>query len=182
MNVMDRIFTFLLSIVGIVVASMAIFFTANEHEMMTIFFELEGNMLLKAYIISGLSVLLLISIRLLYASIGMKKGMKGASIDQRTDFGDIQISLETVQNLVLKSAGKIQGIKELKVKVNVDQTGLLIQIKTMVDGEKPIPNLSEQMQKVVNDYVEEITGVPVAKVSVIIANITQTQTFSQRVE
>jgi len=38
------------------------------------------------------------------------------------------------------------------------------------------------MQKSVRDYVEEITGIPVANVAVYVANIVRTQTFKNRVE
>ncbi|MNN79526.1 hypothetical protein D3C81_1961790 [compost metagenome] len=53
----------------------------------------------------------------------------------------------------------------------------------MVDGESSIPALTEEMQSAVKQHIEEITGIPVASVSVFIANIVQSApTFKSRVE
>lgn len=126
-------------------------------------------------------VLLLISVRFLYLS--MRAGRATApSIDQRTDFGDIRISLETVENLSLKSAARIKGVQDLKARVHVTQAGLEIVIRAVVDGESSIPELTEEMQRSVKSHLEEITGIPVASVSVFVANIIQSVAFRSRVE
>jgi uncharacterized alkaline shock family protein YloU len=115
--------------------------------------------------------------------ISVRRGSSQApSIKQRTDFGDIQISLETVENLSLKAAGRIRGMKDLKSRIRVTDAGLEIIIRSFVDGESSIPNVSEEVQKAVKSHIEEITGIPVALVSVYVANITQTQSFRSRVE
>jgi uncharacterized alkaline shock family protein YloU len=52
-----------------------------------------------------------------------------------------------------------------------------------VDGEASIPAITEEMQSAVKSHVEEITGIPVASVSVFVANVSQTTpTFKSRVE
>jgi uncharacterized alkaline shock family protein YloU len=104
------------------------------------------------------------------------------SIDQRTDFGDVRISMETVENLSLKSAGRVRGVKDLKARVSVTDAGLEIVIRAIVDGESSIPELSEEVQRSVKGHVEDITGIPVARVSVFVANIMQSHTFKSRVE
>jgi uncharacterized alkaline shock family protein YloU len=127
-------------------------------------------------------VMLLISLRFLYISI--RRGRSQApSIDQRTEFGDIRISIETVENLSLKAAGRIRGVKDLRARVKINQSGLEIMIRTIVDGDHSIPELTEEMQSGVKRYVEDITGIPVASVTVFVANIVQTSpTFKSRVE
>ncbi len=127
-------------------------------------------------------VILLVSIRFLYISI--RRGRSQApSIDQRTDFGDIRISVETVENLSLKAASRTRGAKDLKARVKVSQAGLEIIIRTVMDGENSIPELTEEMQSAVKRHIEDITGIPVASVSVFVANIVQSSpTFKSRVE
>jgi uncharacterized alkaline shock family protein YloU len=127
-------------------------------------------------------IILLISIRFLY--ISLRRGRAQApSIDQRTEFGDIRISIETVENLTLKAAGRTRGVKDLRARVKVNQSGLEIVIRTVVDGESSIPELTEDMQSGVKSYIEDITGIPVASVTVFVANIVQTSpTFKSRVE
>ncbi|MCC2683244.1 MAG: hypothetical protein K0R75_143 [Paenibacillaceae bacterium] len=127
-------------------------------------------------------VLLLISVRFFYLSVRRGRGQT-PSIDQRTDYGDIRISLDTVENLSLRAANRIRGVKELKSRVKVSSAGLEVIIRMIVDGESPIPAMTEEIQASVKSYIEEITGIPVAVVSVFVANVAPSQvTFKSRVE
>ncbi|MCS7461638.1 alkaline shock response membrane anchor protein AmaP [Paenibacillus doosanensis] len=136
-----------------------------------------------ALIFIALAVIVaLISIRFLFVSVRRGKA-DVPSIDQRTDFGDIRISIETVENLALKAARRSRGVKDLKARIRVSQAGLEIIIRAIVDGESSIPQLTEEMQAGIKTHIEEITGIPVALVSVFIANIQQASpTFKSRVE
>ncbi|SEB69216.1 alkaline shock response membrane anchor protein AmaP [Paenibacillus sp. GP183] len=127
-------------------------------------------------------IILLISLRFLYISI--RRGRTQApSIDQRSEFGDIRISIETVENLALKAAGRTRGVKDLRARVKINSTGLEITLRTIVDGDHSIPELTEEMQNGVKRYIEDITGIPVASVTVFVANIVQSSpTFKSRVE
>jgi uncharacterized alkaline shock family protein YloU len=127
------------------------------------------------------TALFVLSLRFLYISLRRSRE-RGGSIDQRTDFGDIRISLETVENLSLKAASRVRGVKDLRSRVRVNNSGLEIQIRTVVDGESSIPQLTEEMQRGVKEHVEEVTGIPVSSVTVYVANVVQTQTFKARVE
>lgn len=128
------------------------------------------------------AVLFLLSLRFLYLSLRRSREHSG-SIDQRTEYGDIRISLETVENLALKSAGRVRGVKDLRARVRVDGSGLDIQLRSVMDGEQSIPQLTEDMQRNVKEHVEEVTGIPVAAVTVFVANVVhQPQSFKARVE
>lgn len=126
-------------------------------------------------------IVLLIGIRLFILSVRTSQG-HAPSIDQRNEMGDIRISIETVENLALKAATRVRGIKDLKARIRISQSGLEIVIRTIVDGDTSIPGLSEEVQKSVKEHVEEVTGIPVAFVSVFVANVVQTQSFRSRVE
>ena len=127
-------------------------------------------------------VLLLISVRFLVVSFG-RGGNHSPSINQRTEHGDIRISVETVENLALKAASRTRGVKDLRARVKVSEKGLGILIRAFVDGDGSIPAMSEDMQRTVSQQIEEATGIPVAEVSVFIANVTQAPaSFKSRVE
>lgn len=134
-----------------------------------------------AFIAGGI-VMLLIALRLFYISVRSSRE-QAPSIDQRNEWGDIRISIETVENLALKSASRSRGVKDLRARVRVGSAGIEVTIRSMVDGESSIPALTEEMQSNVKQHLEEITGIPVASVSVFIANIVQSApTFKSRVE
>lgn len=132
--------------------------------------------------ITSLILVVLISLRLFFISVRPGKD-NAASIDQRTDYGDIKISLDTVENLSLKAANRTRGVRDLKARVRVNTSGIEIELRTVVDGESSIPEMTEEIQRNVKDFVEETTGIPVAIVSVYVANIVQASpTFKSRVE
>jgi len=136
---------------------------------------------LQAVLIAVCAAVFLISLRFLYVSL--RRGSASApSIDQRNEFGDIRISLETVENLALKAASRQRGVKDLRARIRIAESGLDIMLRTVVDGETSIPALTEEIQRSVKEHVEEITGIPVSGVTVFVANVIQTHTFKSRVE
>ncbi|NEW06211.1 alkaline shock response membrane anchor protein AmaP [Paenibacillus sp. SYP-B3998] len=184
-KIVDRLLLLLYSLI-VFVASIIVLCTASgwipkaQAELTLSHFYVDKNYAYPGICIS--LIVLLISIRFLFISLRRSRA-QSPSIDQRTDFGDIRISMETVENLSLKAAGRSKGVKDLRARVKVNQSGLEITIRTVVDGETSIPELTEEMQSAVKSYIEEITGIPVANVTVFVANIVQSApTFKSRVE
>lgn len=141
-----------------------------------------GDRVVQGAVIGVSIAALLLSLRFFIVSIS-RSGSSAPSIVQKTGHGDIRISVETVENLALKAASRIRGAKDLKARVRVADAGLQILILAFVDGDVSIPSLSEEMQRSVAQQVEEATGIPVAEVSVYIANVTQAPaSFKSRVE
>ncbi|MCR8659291.1 alkaline shock response membrane anchor protein AmaP [Paenibacillus endoradicis] len=183
-RVVDKLLLFLYSIViGIISVVFACVGFAWINESLSIDFieTLYSNSnYLIALAIVGI-VLFLISLRFFVVSLS-RSTVSSQSVDQRTEYGDIRISIETMENLALKAAMKIRGVKDLKARVKATDTGMDIVLRTVVDGEVSIPQLTEEIQISVKNYLEEITGIPVTNVSVYIANIIQTNTIKSRVE
>ncbi|QAY66245.1 alkaline shock response membrane anchor protein AmaP [Paenibacillus protaetiae] len=127
-------------------------------------------------------VLFLISLRFFIFSLHRSGPSSAPSIDQHTDFGDIRISLDTIENLALKAASRQRGVKDLRARIHAADAGLDIVLRVVVDGETAIPALTEEMQRSVKQYVEETAGIPVTNVSVFIANIIQSTVPKSRVE
>lgn len=136
---------------------------------------------LQVTVVTVAAVVFLISLRFFYVSL-RRSNASAPSIDQRTEFGDIRISLDTVENLALKAASRQRGVKELKARIRIGEAGVEISLRAIADGESSIPTLTSDIQRAVKTHVEEITGIPVANVSVFVANIIQTANFKSRVE
>ncbi|GIP20212.1 MULTISPECIES: alkaline shock response membrane anchor protein AmaP [Paenibacillus] len=177
-KILDRLLLFIYSLsIGILSVIAILLFTG------TVTFEIYSSQekILLNVLIGVAAVLFLLSIRFFYISIRRDRASL-PSIDQRTEFGDIQISVETIENLSLKAASRVRGIKDVKTRIKISESGLNIMIRALVDGESSIPALTEEVQKQVHDHVEETTGIPVAYVSVYIANLVQSSTIKSRVE
>ena len=128
-------------------------------------------------------VLLIIAVRLLFIAVRPAGRTNVPSIDQRTEYGDIRISVDTIENLALKAASRSRGVRDLKARIRITNAGLDIELRAVVDGETSIPALIEEIQAAVKTHLEDITGIPTASVSVYVANVAQsTNTFKSRVE
>ncbi|WP_281886669.1 alkaline shock response membrane anchor protein AmaP [Paenibacillus sp. YYML68] len=184
-KVLDKLLLFVLTIVIIVSAVMLLLAATGVIPLQSAhnFVEAVYRDLNTALIFIGITTAVgLLAIRFLFLSVRREKSSV-ASIDQRTDFGDIRISLDTVENLALKAAGRSRGVRDLRARVKVSPSGLEIVIRSIVDGEMSIPTLTEEMQGSVKRHIEDITGIPVAQVTVFVANIQQSSpTFKSRVE
>ncbi|MEX2415968.1 MAG: alkaline shock response membrane anchor protein AmaP [Paenibacillaceae bacterium] len=128
-------------------------------------------------------VFLFISVRLFYLAI-RRNQTHSPSIDLPSTHGNVSISMDTVQNVALRASGKVKGLNELKARIQMKDSGLEIDLQTKIDGESPIPRITEDVQRIVKEQVELLTGIPVAKVSVYVANIVTASapTFKSRVE
>lgn len=177
-KIMDRLLLFIYSLSIGILSVLAILLFSGQ-----VPFELDYRNEQSIYItvIAIAVILFLLSIRFFYVSIRSERGAMN-SVHQRTEYGDVQISLETIENMALKVAERTRGVRDVKTRIRVIESGLEIMIRAVVDGETAIPGLSETMQKSIHTEVEEITGVPVSSVSVYIANIVQSPAFKSRVE
>lgn len=141
-----------------------------------------GSVAVQTTVIVVAALLLLFSLRFFVVSV-KRDGSGAPSINQRTDHGEIRISVETVENIALKAASRTKGVKDLRARVHAADSGLKITVRAFIDGETSIPSLSEEMQKTIAEQIEETTGIPVSEVSVYIANLTQAPTtYRSRVE
>jgi len=185
-KVLDWLLLFLYSLVIGIAAIVAIIAACggfSDKWLADVVYEFTGGArVVQGSVIGVSAIILLISLRFFVVSI-KRDGNSAPSINQRTDHGDIRISVETVENLALKAASRTRGVKDLRARVRVSEAGLGIMIRAFVEGDGSIPAMSEEMQRTVSQQVEEATGIPVAEVSVFIANVTQAPTtFKSRVE
>lgn len=184
MRVLDKLLLFLYSIAIGVVSVILVCIGFNW-----VTYDLAKDLLFDIYQTESLSiaigvigiVLFLISLRFFFVSL-MRGAANSQSIDQRTEFGDIRISMETIENLALKAASKQKGVKDLRARVRASDAGLEIILRAVIDGEHAIPSLTEDIQRAVKSHIEDITGIPVVNVAVFIANVIQTNTIKSRVE
>lgn len=177
-KILDRLLLFVYSISVGILSVLAILLLTETIDL-NLSRQQERGLIISLIIISA--ALFLLSIRFFYISIRRDRHAL-TSIDQRTEYGDIQISTDTIENLSYKAASRVRGIREVKTRIRITDAGLEIMIRAIVDGDSSIPALTEEVQKQVHDHVQEITGIPVSYVSVYIANLVQSPVIKSRVE
>ncbi|MCM3698292.1 alkaline shock response membrane anchor protein AmaP [Paenibacillus macerans] len=177
-KILDRLLLFIYSLSIGILSVIAILLLTDAVPLDLIMIR-ERNLYIAAWVVAV--VMFLLSVRFFYISVKRERGSL-PSIDQRTEYGDIQISVDTIENLSYKAATRVRGIKEVKTRIRITEAGLEIVVRALVDGETSIPALTEEVQKQVHDHVEEITGIPVSYVSVYIANLVHSPAVKSRVE
>ncbi len=183
-NFFDRLFLFLFSVaVCIVSATVLVAALGVVDELDSLNFVrdvFEFSWINNTVIISAF-VMFLLAVRYAYVSVKVQNPRK-SSYNLLTPLGEIMISIDTIENLALKAAGTVRGVKDIKAKVKIGKQGLELAVRVVVDGVHSIPILTEEIQQQVSKEVVDITGIQVSNVSVFVSNIIQNQSVRRRVE
>lgn len=118
--------------------------------------------------ITGL-IFLIISIKFLLSSVKRNKSYK--KLISVNNIGKVRISDKAIENIVVSTVKDILGVKDVKVSIYSHNKGINLVIKTVVTPDINIPETADDIRKHVNENVENITGIKINEVKVIIENI-----------
>lgn len=99
-----------------------------------------------------------------------RKPSKVAAVHENS-LGIIKITLPALENLVLTAAQSVPGIRDVKPIITNRADGLAIWLKVQVTTDTVIPNVSEELQKTVRDYVSKMAGTTVKEIHVSVTKI-----------
>ncbi len=128
-------------------------------------------------IVITLGLLLVIgSIYLFYRSIYVNRKEKPAKYYiTETDSGQVRISLATIEGIALNSLKSVVGIREPNIKVQLDeQQQATVKLTALFSGNRPIPELSEELQAIIKQEIEQIVGIELVNVEIAISNLATT--------
>ncbi len=115
-------------------------------------------------------LLFLVSSSILYPFFNVEQNYKKTLVNS-TELGDINITLGALDNLVKKVVKREEGISDISTKLMDSESGLNIKLSLKIYSDYVIPELTDQLQKVVKSYLEDTTGVTVNQVSILINEI-----------
>jgi uncharacterized alkaline shock family protein YloU len=104
-------------------------------------------------------IFLIVSLRFFFSSFRSQKPRAEKGIRQRSDLGDVNITLQTIQTIAERAARRVKGVRDLKTTVKALESGNVITLRVSVDGETPLPDLVQKLQYDVKEQVESISGV-----------------------
>lgn len=117
-------------------------------------------------------IFLVISVRFFIGSFVFGRPAKQErGIRQRGEFGDVNISIATIQTIAERAARRVKGVRDLKTIVKSLESGNLIELRVSVDGETPIPEITQKLQADVKATIEAIAGVEITEVRVTVAEV-----------
>jgi len=125
-------------------------------------------------------VFLLVSMKFFINSITGRRELRQAVIHENA-LGQVRVTVPALENLVHKVSSQVRGVREVKPRVDCRPEGVVIFVQATVTPDISIPQVSDEIQNRVRDYVTEVAGVNVASVRILVENISgETKTRAQR--
>ncbi|EEG78328.1 alkaline shock response membrane anchor protein AmaP [Dethiobacter alkaliphilus] len=124
-----------------------------------------GNLAYVALAVFGL----ILAVAILVMS--MRRGECVETILQQGPLGEVRICFKALENLVLKAAREIKGVRETKTRLVYNENGLIVFLRAVTYPDQNIPQVTAELQAAVKEYVEETTGTNVAEIRVMIENV-----------
>lgn len=87
-----------------------------------------------------------------------------------TDNGTIHITLATLTALAVKYSRLVSGIRDVRVSTSVIADGVQVRIRAAVINEAVIPEVTANVQQTVRDNIENMVGLHVTEVKIIVDN------------
>lgn len=94
-----------------------------------------------------------------------------STVINKTELGEVDITLEALKNLVQGLVIQQDGIEEISSELKTGETGITIYLKGKVKPSTIIPELTDDLQKMVKSYIEDTTGVKVNEVKILIKDV-----------
>jgi uncharacterized alkaline shock family protein YloU len=132
-----------------------------------------------AYLIVAV-IFLIVSLRFFFSSFRPQRSKREKGIRQRSDLGEVNITLQTIQTIAERAARRVKGVRDLKTTVKALESGNIIKLRVSVDGETPLPDLIQKLQYDVKEQVESIAGVLISEVAVVVAEVAQSEQYAVR--
>jgi len=168
----DRFLLGILLIAAILVSFVLFGMAANliQEEVATNFVSLFYMFRENAWILAGSGLLLLlISIKLLFAGRGKKADARPASaLMKQTEFGGTYIALEAIDGMVQKHCRAVSRVKDVHTTLQSTETGVTIGIRLCVLPDTDVVSLSSELQRSLKENIESLTGIHVNEIGVLV--------------
>jgi uncharacterized alkaline shock family protein YloU len=115
-------------------------------------------------------VLLLGGMLGVFASLARKPAPPQVVIG-KSEGGQVNICLDAVDNVVHKAALSVPGVREVKSRIKAAKNGVSIKMQIGLPHDTNVPETSTEVQKVVKEQLQVVTGLAVAEVTVLVATV-----------
>lgn len=127
--------------------------------------------LTNSWLLGVTGVILIVVFLTLFINVFRSRPVKDAIVHE-TPLGIVRLTLPALENLVIKSAKSVYGIREVKTQIKTQLDSVSIQLKVQVLPDLNIPQITEELQKKVKEYLVKTTGITVDSVKVTVNKIT----------
>ena len=178
LRVFDRILLALLLIVTIV-ASFALLGVACNlipQSMVNGFFYLFYANTTNRWILAGAALLvLIISIRLVFAGKSDRQAEDPAAVMQAGELGSTFVSLSALDGMVKKHCSAYERICACRSTLKSGSDGLSISLKLAVLPDTNVSLMTGELQRTLKEYIQGLTGIEVKEIRIMVEEATEAQ-------
>lgn len=120
---------------------------------------------------TGIFALVVLIAGIYLLRLGLRSRRRQRAIVRGTSLGEVRISLVAVENLVRRAARQVRGIREVDTFVDGSGDGIEISVDILVAPDTNIPEICDEVQGKLEEYVRDTVGVGVTKIRVNVRNI-----------
>ena len=129
-----------------------------------------GSSLYFWWLLLGAVVLLLFGMLGVFVSLARKTEPTQVVVGN-SEGGQINISLEAVDNVVRKAALSVEGVRDVKSRLKAAKNGLGIRLQIALPHDTSVPATSTAVQTAVKEQLQMVTGLTVAEVAVLVSSV-----------
>lgn len=113
-------------------------------------------------------LLALTGLHILFHSTTSKREL---GIVRDTPLGQVRMNLRAIENLVVQTATGVRGVKHAEAVIRPHDEGMEIDVSLVVLPDLSLPEISNEVQQRVEQYVRETVGVSVVSIAVEVRNV-----------
>lgn len=115
-----------------------------------------------------------LSVRFLFLALSSAKPPAQAVV-QETGMGQVRVSVDALENMVRRVTAQIKGVREVNPRVACMPEGVSVFLHVSMAPETNIPGTSDEIQQKVGAYIEEIAGIKVQAVKILVNSISASE-------
>lgn len=93
------------------------------------------------------------------------------TVVQTTPLGEIRISRQALENMVIRAAHQVHGLRDVRPVLRCLPEGVAIFLQASTAPEMAVPEVTAQVQEKVRSYIEELAGVQVLEIRILVDNV-----------
>lgn len=90
---------------------------------------------------------------------------------RESGLGRIEIAASALENLIRRAAREVRDVREVKPVMHLDQDGLVVLLHMNVNPDANLPEVSQNVQEIIQEHLEKKAGVHVSQVQVLIQSV-----------
>lgn len=177
MRALDRLISFVFSIIMLVISIILVLVGAGVIESQMVLDMLKENVFTNKILAGGFwNPVTIAGLILFLASLkttiflSLFKTKDKSPILVKTDHGEVEIAQETITNTVRNVGFSFENIKDVQAKMVKKKKGIIIYTMVLVYANSNIREITEEMQKQIKEVVKATTGVTVLEVNIKVKN------------